>query len=601
MVLPEKWHNWHIEDILGEGSFGRVYEIEQDVTLETAALKVIPCADEESARKELLAMEELSECKHIMPVLDSACCGGQLYIMMPLMESLVDYQSIHLMDEESVIRMGIDLCNALSFCEDRGILHRDIKPDNIMIDDEGNFVLSDFGFAMNLEDQDLVKGTEGYMPPEVHQKKVYGPSSDLYSLGLVMYQMVNRNRAPFIPLDGNIISAADQEKAFGRRISGARLPLPVDASPELSRILLKACHPRPENRYRSAKALKKDLKDCLTGEYNYLSPVTIARRAALALLAVALILYGGICLSGYSNVTQLIRQITDGDPVTYKLNWKGTLRIGNTGKVSNISDWGVNRNKIRKIVLEEGIVEINDNAFKDCPSLEEVDFPSSLRRIGREAFAGCGKLKLNPGSLPAQMEMIGLDVMKGTAWEKNQGDYILINGFLTGYRGDSKDIAVPEGCRVISSRLFYGDSGIKALTLPASITEIGDLAFSHCSSLSDVTFKKTPEKLGSLVFTNTPWAKKQGDYLIIGKTLVLYSGNSSKVTIPENVISIGPEAFADHHEIRTVIIPDAVEIIDSTAFIGCIGIEDIDIKGFAEEDLTEIFADTPWMAQYIGE
>lgn len=179
MVLPEKWHNWHIEDILGEGSFGRVYEIEQDDTLETAALKVIPCADEESARKELLAMEELSECKHIMPVLDSAFCGGQLYIMMPLMESLVDYQSIHLMDEESVIRMGIDLCNALSFCEDRGILHRDIKPDNIMIDDEGNFVLSDFGFAMNLEDQDLVKGTEGYMPPEVHQKKVYGPSSDL--------------------------------------------------------------------------------------------------------------------------------------------------------------------------------------------------------------------------------------------------------------------------------------------------------------------------------------------------------------------------------------------------------------------------------------
>ena len=94
------------------------------------------------------------------------------------------------------------MCNALELCEKRGIIHRDIKPDNIFINDNGDYKLGDFGVARQLEKSSTFmsrRGNQAYMAPEVYKGEWYGEKADIYSLGLVLYRLLNNSRIPFMP------------------------------------------------------------------------------------------------------------------------------------------------------------------------------------------------------------------------------------------------------------------------------------------------------------------------------------------------------------------------------------------------------------------
>ena len=158
-----------------------------------------------------------------------------------------------------VVRLGQETADALAFCQRKNIIHRDVKPENIFISEAGQFKLGDFGVAKTAASRSTGgshKGTERYMAPEVFLNQPYGPTVDLYSLGLVLYRLLNGGRLPFLPPAPKPLSFGDYENAQIRRMQGAPIPPPAKADAALASIVLKACAFRSADRFRSAAEFK---------------------------------------------------------------------------------------------------------------------------------------------------------------------------------------------------------------------------------------------------------------------------------------------------------------------------------------------------------
>lgn len=189
--------------------------------------------------------------------------GWDILIRLEELTPLVKYSIDNPLSEEEVTRMGIDICRGLSLCKKYGIVHRDIKPDNIFISPSGSYKLGDFGIARIIEETThglSRKGTYEYMAPEVYWGRDYGSTVDLYSLGMVMYRYLNDGRMPFMPQSPAAIHADDREEAFIKRINGHDMPAPRCGSDELKRIVLKACAYDRADRYNDAEEMLSDLE-----------------------------------------------------------------------------------------------------------------------------------------------------------------------------------------------------------------------------------------------------------------------------------------------------------------------------------------------------
>ena len=292
---------WSIVREIGEGSFGKVFEIERRDFGYTykAALKAITIPQSQSEVKSVLAdgMDEQSATSYFRGFVEEMVAefvlmsklkghsnivsyedhrvvehtegiGWDILIRMELLTPLLDHVSKNPLSRGDVIKLGIDICKALEVCRKNNIIHRDIKPENIFISDIGDFKLGDFGIAKTVEKTTgglSKKGTYTYMAPEVYKGEAYGASVDIYSLGIVLYRFMNNNRTPFLPPYPTPIKYADRESAMARRIKGETLPAPANADEALSRVILKACAYKPEERYSIAADMRRDL-EALLGE-----------------------------------------------------------------------------------------------------------------------------------------------------------------------------------------------------------------------------------------------------------------------------------------------------------------------------------------------
>ena len=290
---------WSITRLLGEGSYGRVFEIERAEFAQTyqAALKVITVPQSKAEIESILSegmstpqaeayfhgiVQELVHefaimfklkgttnivsCEDLRVLEHPDGIGWDILIRMELLHPLLQYVYQHPMARRDIIKLGIDICKALELCQRYNIIHRDIKPENIFISDNGDYKLGDFGIARTIERTTSglsKKGTYSYMAPEVYAGKEYGFSVDTYSLGLVLYRMLNKNRGPFLPQPPEAITFSSREQALGRRISGEPLPCPFYGEGRLGEIVLKACAFDPKERYSSPQQLRQELEAIL--------------------------------------------------------------------------------------------------------------------------------------------------------------------------------------------------------------------------------------------------------------------------------------------------------------------------------------------------
>lgn len=288
------WPGWETARPISRGSFGAVYEIQRDVFGETekAAVRVISIPeskyeiaalrtegyDDESiaeyygqyVRKlfELFSsVERISNHQNIAHYKDirwethSDGIGYDVFIKMDLLVPLTK----HLTDEtaeEQAIHLGLDLCRALSSAHAINLVHGDIKPQNILLDKCGNYKLIDFslGSIMREYSNGHAIGAKDFVPPEIYHEKPYENSSDIYSLGLVLYWLLNERRRPFFPLPPKKPDMNTIIKARFRQVSGEQIPPPAHGSRELKRIVLKACAYDPSERYQTADCMLADLE-----------------------------------------------------------------------------------------------------------------------------------------------------------------------------------------------------------------------------------------------------------------------------------------------------------------------------------------------------
>ena len=115
---------------------------------------------------------------------------------MELLSSLVN-KTADSFSEAETVKIGMDICNALELCQKAKIIHRDIKPSNIFVNANGDYKLGDFGIAKVLSGATSgmsKKGTYSYMAPEIYKCEPANYTSDIYSLGVVLYKLLNKNR-----------------------------------------------------------------------------------------------------------------------------------------------------------------------------------------------------------------------------------------------------------------------------------------------------------------------------------------------------------------------------------------------------------------------
>lgn len=292
--------HWTIARKIGAGSFGTVYEIQREDfgKVYRAALKVIRVPDsQDEVRAELASglteaqvgkyfysvveeivhefaiMAELKGTSNIVSYEDHEIIehrdgiGWDILIRMELLTPMAEYAARSPMTRRDVILLGIGMCRALERCQKYNVIHRDIKIENIFVSADGEYKLGDFGIARTIEETHAnrsKKGTYSYMAPEVYKNEPYGYNVDIYSLGIVLYRLLNRGRGPF-EAEGEVTQRT-REAALNRRMSGESLPRPAYSADRLSEIVLKACAYKPEDRYSSPGQMRQELEAILYDE-----------------------------------------------------------------------------------------------------------------------------------------------------------------------------------------------------------------------------------------------------------------------------------------------------------------------------------------------
>ena len=279
---------YELEQLIGTGGMADVYRARDNLLGRTVAVKILhpQYAKDEvfiaRFRQEAQAAANLNQ-PNIVNVYDWGIENSIYYLVMEYVEGRdlkdIIQQGGPLLPERAV-EIAMSICPALEAAHAYGIVHRDIKPHNVIVTYDNQIKVMDFGIARvaggsAMTQTGTIMGTAQYISPEQAQGRPADPRSDLYSLGVVIYEMLTGK----VPFDGeNPVSIAYKHVRED--------PLPPsminpDISPGLEAVVMKALAKNPENRYQTAMEMYSDLERCLEGAPVYATPVLPRDEAAV--------------------------------------------------------------------------------------------------------------------------------------------------------------------------------------------------------------------------------------------------------------------------------------------------------------------------------
>ncbi len=281
--LPEKIGKYEVTGLAGEGNMGVVYVAHDPFEDREVAVKVCRIPDDTSSEIRKFARKMFYNEAHsagvlkhpnILQIFDAGEEEGQPYIVMEYVEggeTLKAYtRKSNLLPVKSVVEIFYQCSKALDYAHRKGVIHRDIKPTNIMLTRNGEVKIADFGIAHNAAGESTqvmgMMGSPRYMSPEQVQEQEVTNKTDLYSLGIVAYELLT-GKPPFL---------AKTIPQLVRKIIDDPAPSPREMRPELpprlEDILDRVMQKKPERRHGSGQELAADLASVF-GELDEIEPM----------------------------------------------------------------------------------------------------------------------------------------------------------------------------------------------------------------------------------------------------------------------------------------------------------------------------------------
>ena len=221
---------------------------------------------------------------------------------------------------------------------------------------------------------------------------------------------------------------------------------------------------------------------------------------------------------------------------------------------------------LKSITIPSSVTSIGDRAFGKCDSLKFIIIPSSVTSIGDGVFSDC-KLLREIKIVNNPLFVVDCDMLID---QKNMK--------LLAYFGTKSGVTIPSSVTSIGESAFSGCSSLKSIIIPSSVTSIGDRAFSDCSSLKAISIPSSVTSIGDSAFEDC--------------------SSLESITIPSSVTSIGDWAFSDCSSLETVTIPSSVTSIGWSAFYGCSSLESIIITENSVEQFKEMLPNYLWDKLY---
>ena len=285
--------------------------------------------------------------------------------------------------------------------------------------------------------------------------------------------------------------------------------------------------------------------------------------------------------SGLNSVTIGDKLKSIGDGTFYGCNNLTSVTIG-----QNVESIGTKAfyacYSLTSITIPNSVTSIGDEAFEICTSLTSVTISNNLSSIGRWAFSGCSAL--TSITIPNSVTFIGDGVFKNTGISNNNSNWdngvLYIDNCLIEANSDivKGSYIIKEGTRVITSDAFADCVDLTSVTIPNSVTSIGNHAFSSCKGLTSIIIPNSVTSIGGMAFYNCSDLTS----VTIGENVESIGAGAfwsckgiTSITIPNSVTSIGEDAFKSCKGLTTVTIGEKVESIHRWAFTGCEGLTSV--------------------------
>lgn len=280
------------------------------------------------------------------------------------------------------------------------------------------------------------------------------------------------------------------------------------------------------------------------------------------------------------------------------INWSydsetGTVIFSGNGKITDSWKENLTKEKVRKVIIENGTKSIEEHAFNNCTQLTTIEIPNSVTNIGNAAFSGCEKL--TSIEIPSSVTSIG-----SSAFAKCKGlTSIEIPNGVTSIKAATfqectglTSIKIPNSITSIGDYAFVMCTGLTSIVIPNSITSIGKNAFYGCKELTSIQIPDSVTNLESSAFlycekitsidvddNNEKYCSLDGIVYDKNKTTIVCcpSGRKGDYKILSNVTKIENSAFRSCKELTNVEIPDTVTNIGDNAFYDCIGLTTLEI------------------------
>ena len=649
---------YRIDSVLGRGGMGVVYKCHDRTSGINVAVKtILPGVGQSQYELDLTKENFQLVCKlHHQYIanynsLEQDEQSGIYYLVMEYVdgEDIRSYLKKKKEDgvfEKHIQKLVRQAAEALDYAHSQQIVHKDIKPSNLMVDKKGNLKLLDFGIAAevyvttkkgggSVGDQGFGGGTIHYMSPEQLAGKKDKPAMDQYSLAATVYDLIS-GKPPFnAPNDNALINCIKNE--IPESLEGV--------SPAMIEAVAKGLAKKPEDRFENCLSFAKAMN--LKTEKSSEPEIEIPRGKPLSRedrVACYDLLYelkeqfsapppmNQEFYQNFNRLEQRFKKYSERKPDS--VVFQGLQQIQTSlQKLIQEAEYLENIEILRKEIrirekeIESSKIQLKKNCLKikklsdEAASKQDysvaLDLLSEYKRSIENAITDSKKTTAPEADIqtekktPKTEQKSNHAEMKRTLWEsavnagvkfspdkktllkgpKTLTEFTVPDGVETiGKRAFSnckklKEITITEGVTVIEGYAFSNCSSLETITLPGSLKHIRTCVFSDCTELKNIVIPDSVTSIGVSAFNNCSGLKsvKLPEKLKNIRDFLFHGcSDMENVTIPDGVVNIGTMAFSGCCNLKNVSIPKSVMNISSLAFSGCDVLTDIKIPKYAQ-------------------